>query len=236
MRAVVADPAPHEPGDRGPQRGEQEDGGFTLIEVLVAMGLFGLLSTLLLGLSLSTGKVEKDARQLTGVNEESRLAMERFSRELRQANAVLSYTPPAAAGGATSITFWTDFNGNGIQDLSVTDPEVLTYRWDPTTQRLTLTADDADGTAVTRPVLASNVSAFSLDLFSNSWQYDTNADGLSRWTEIDAAGPPVGDRDGVPDGRELELIDLVDVNMTVLDGPHAQTYTSEIDLRNRNQN
>jgi prepilin-type N-terminal cleavage/methylation domain-containing protein len=218
-----------------PQRGDR---GFTLVEVLVAMGLFGLLSTLLLGFALSTGQVEEDTRKLSGVNEESRLAMERMSRELRQANAVISYTPAASTGAATALTFWTDFDGDGIQDLSVTDPEVLSYRWDPTTERLTLTANDEDGTAVTRPVLASNVSALSLQLYSSRWEYDTTTnDGEpTKWTQIDAAGAPVGDNDGVPDARELELIDLVKVSMTVLDGSHRQTYQSQIDLRNRNQN
>lgn len=213
----------------------QRDRGFSLVEVLVGLGLFGLLSTLLLGLALSTGRLEKDTRTLSGVNEESRLAMERFGRELRQANAVLSFSGSTSGTNPVALTFWTDFNGNGTQDLSVTDPEVLTYRWQPSTKRLTLTANDADGTAVTAPVLAANVSAFALDLYSSRWEYDTSADGRTRWTEIDAAGPPVGDRDGQADASELELVDLVQVSMTVLDGRHRKTYTSEINLRNRNQ-
>lgn len=214
----------------------QRDRGFTLVEVLVAMGLFGLLSTLLLGFAMATGRVTEDTRELSGVNEESRLAMERMSRELRQANAVLSYSGTTASTAPVVLTFWTDFDGDGTQDLSVTDPEVLTYRWDPAAERLTLTANDEDGTAVTRPVLAANVSGFQLDLYSSRWEFDANADGRTRWIEIDAAGQPVGDQDGVPDARELELVDLVKVSMTVLDGTHRQTYQSEIDLRNRNQN
>lgn len=212
------------------------DAGFTLVEVLVAMGLFGMLASLLLGLALSTADVEEDTRRLSSVNEESRLAMERMSRELRQANAVLSFSGSPTANSDVAITFWTDFDGEKDKDVGGADPEVLTYRWVPSTERLTLTANDAAGTAVTRPVLASNVSALSLDLFSSRWEYDTNADGMSRWSEIDAAGSPVGDQDGVPDAEELELIDLVTVSMTVLDGPHRQTYQSQIDLRNRNQN
>jgi prepilin-type N-terminal cleavage/methylation domain-containing protein len=215
---------------------EPRDSGMSLVEILVAMGLFGLLSTLLLGFALSTSQVTKDTSALSGINEESRLAMERLTRELRQADAVLSLQVPTHADDPTAITIWADFNGNGFKDLSVTDPEVLTYRWDPVTDRLTLTADDEDGTAVTRPVLATQVSSFTLGLSSSRWEYDANHDGTTTWQEIDAAGSPVGDHDGSPDPFELELVDLVKVSMTVLDGPHAQTYATEVDLRNRNLN
>lgn len=209
----------------------QGDAGMTLIEVLVAMGLFGVLGTLLLGLALSTSRTTTDTRNLANVNEESRIAMERMTRELRQANAITAAQLPPSA--TTALTFWTDFNGNGTQDLGAADPEVLTYRWNPATNRLTLTANDASGTAVTRPVLAANVSSFTLDLRSSKWQYDTNADGSTTWQELDASGAPVGNGNGVPDGAELNNIDLVVITMTVQDGGHAQTYTTKVDLRNR---
>ncbi len=214
----------------------RRDEGISLVEVLVAMGLFGVLGTLLLGFAISTSQVTDETRKLSGVNEESRLAMERFSRELRQANEILSFTlPDDSAVDPIALTFWTDFDGDGAQDLSATDPEVLTYRWNPTNHRLTLTANDPSGTAVTRPVLASNVSAFSLDLSSSLWEYDHDGDGVTTWQEIDEYAP-IGDGDGVPDPLELDLVDLVSVSMTVLDGPHRQTYSSGVDLRNRNQN
>lgn len=205
--------------------------GFSLVEVLVAMGLFSVVGSLLLGLALSTSEVAEDTRTLANVNEESRLAMERMSRELRQASSVTSveFSP------TTAITFWTDFDGDGAQDLNAADPEVLTYRWNPATKRFTLTANDASGTAVTRPVLAANVSGFTLGLRSSEWQYDGSiatspADGATSWQEIDYA---IGNRNGAPDGAELEHIDSVDLSMTVLDGARAQTYTTRVDLRNR---
>lgn len=217
-------------------RGRPRDAGISLVEVLVGMGLFGLLGTVLLGFALSTSRVTEDTRQLSGVAEESRLAMERLTRELRQANRVLSLQLPASVDDPIALTFWTDFNGNNAQDLSVTDPEVLTYRWDPATGQLTLTANDAGGTAVTRPVLAVNVSDFTVALYSSLWQYDANADGATTWQELDAAGPPVGNGNAAPDVTELARVDLVTVSLTVLDGPHRQTYRTQVDLRNLNQN
>jgi prepilin-type N-terminal cleavage/methylation domain-containing protein len=209
---------------------EPRDRGVSLVEVLVAMGLFGLLGTLLLGFALGTSQVTDDTRSLAAVNEESRLAMERLARELRQAERIDAFTFPAdPAADPIAITFWTDFDGDGARDLGVVDPEVLTYRWRPTTKELTLTVDDASGTAVTRPMLAVNVSAFGLGLHSSRWEYDLDADGLTTWRELDQA---VGDNDGVPDPAELALVDRVDVSMTVLDGARSQTHRTQIDLRN----
>lgn len=209
------------------------DQGLGLVEVIVAMGLFGVLTTVLLGFALGTSRVTEDTRMLAGVNEESRLAMERFARELRQAREITAYTRPAAPGDQVAFTFWTDFDGDGAKDLGVADPEILTYRWDPDDNRLTLTANDADGTELTRPVLAANVSRFDIDLYSSHWEHDANADGMTSWSELDAA---VGGTTGVPDATDLGYVDLVTVTMTVLDGPHRQTYRTEVDLRNRNQN
>jgi type II secretory pathway pseudopilin PulG len=214
--------------------GEDRDSGMTLVEILVGIGLFGLLGMVLLSIALSTSRVTEDTRQLTNVNEESRLAMERLTRELRQATEVVAVHLPNGPTDITSLTFWTDFNGNAVEDLNAADPEVLTYRWDPTTERLTLTANDPNGTAVTQPLLSANVSAFGVELRSSRWHYDTNKDGTTTWNELDATGPPVGNANGVPDGPEFAHIDLVGLTMTVLDGPHAQTYTTQVDLRNRN--
>ena len=207
------------------------DAGISLVEVLVGMGLFAILGTLLLGLALSTSRVTSDTRTLANVGEESRLAMERMTRELRQASTITDVELPPNA--TTAFTFWTDFDGNGVEDLNAADPEVLTYRWNPVTKRLTLTANDAAGVATTRPVLAANVSSFSLGLRSSKWQYDANADGATTWQELDAAAAPIGNHNSVPDAAELTNIDMVELSMTVLDGARAQTYTTKVDLRNR---
>jgi Tfp pilus assembly protein PilW len=217
----------------GAAPGGRDDGG-TLIEIIVAIAIFGLLGSALLGVVLSTNKVTESTRQMTNINEESRLAMERLTRELRQANAVLDVQLPASATDSTALTFWTDFNGNGTTDHNAADPEVLTYRWEPATGQLTLTANDASGTAVTKPVLAANVTAFTLSLRSSLWQHDLDGDGVTDWSELDASGAPVGNGNGTLDAPELDHLDAVAISMTVLDGPYAQTYQTQVDLRNRN--
>ena len=215
---------------------EPRDSGMTLVEVLVAMGLFGVLSTLLLGLVLSTAKVSDDTRAAANVTEESRLATERMSRELRQANMIKAVQLTSLGASTTAFTFWTDFNGNGVEDLGTVDPEVLTYRWDPGSRQLTLTANDADGTSVTRPVLAGKVSGFDLQLRSSLWQYGGDphsADGVATWQDLDASS--IGNHNGRPDGTELDHIDLVAVTLTVTDGDTERKYVMQADLRNLEQ-
>lgn len=210
------------------------DDGLSLIEVLVAMGLFGVLATLLLGLALSTSQVTEDTRGLANVTEQSRLAMERMTRELRQAEVILSVQLPAIETDPTAVTFWTDFNGNHVQDVNAADPEVMTYRWDPGTRDLTLTANDLSGTAITRPVLGVNVTGFVLGLRSSKWQYDmAPADGTTTWQELDLAGAPVGNSDNKANNPELQHIDLVTLALTVSTDGHSQTYNTQVDLRNQ---
>lgn len=224
-----------------PDADTPRDAGFTLAEVLVAMGIFGVFSTVLLGFALSTADVTETVRATGDVNGESRLAVERMTREMRQANAVDAVSVgPVTSGGTTTnqltgLTVWVDFNGDGTRTLSSSDPEVLTYRWVPDTGRLTLTADDATGAATTRPVLAEVVTLFDLRLDSSLFEADANSDGRTSWQELDASTTYGGNQNGVPDGAELRLVDLVSVRMTVKDADESRDYLLQADLRNRDR-
>lgn len=211
------------------------DQGFTMIELLVGMVLLGIIGSLLLGSVLGAQKVVQDTQDNGDLVGDTRLAMERLVRELRQAGTIDAVTLPASAGEPTAITFWADFDNDGARDVDAADPEVLTYRYAPATGQLTLTVDDANGAAVTTPVLAGNVTGFELQLRSSQWQYDTDADGIVDWSELDAAGPPVGNENGIPDGPELARIDSIALRLGVQDGPRNQSYVTQVDFRNRHQ-
>jgi len=222
------------------------DAGFTLVELMVAMGIFLLLTGMIMTSVLSISKATTDVRQFTNINEQARIAVERLTRELRQAKNISSVTLPAAPGGDTALTFGVDFNGNGTVDDVTADPEVLTYRYDHVNQRLTLTANDESGTAITRPILSEEVSAFTLDFRSSLWQYDgcTSTDpagvpsgakdGVTDWTELDTACGG-GNHNNLLDSGEIARIDLVVVTLSVLEGPHRQTYQTQVSLRNNAQ-
>lgn len=208
------------------------DSGTSLAEVLVAMGLLGGLSTVLLGFAVSTAGVTEEIRAGADVTEESRLAIERMSRELRQASSIDAVALQPLGDATTALTIWVDFDGDGLRDLAATDPEVLTYRWDPASGRLTLTADDADGTRVTRPVLAEVVTRFDLRLRSSAFEPDADGDGSTTWQELDGATAG-GNGNERPDGAELDRIDLVSVSMTVRDAGAERDFYLQADLRNQ---
>lgn len=216
----------------GPVRG---DAGATLVEMLVAIVLFGVLGSVLGGSFLASRDAVKVARETHDLNEEARVALNRMSRELRQASAL---TAVGGTTGSTSVTFQVDFNGNGVIDASAVDPEVLTYSWDGS--KILLTANNTSGTPVTQPILSGKVNAFSLDYFSNDYRQDcqTPKDGRSNWRELDAytttctARSASGQTPGALDATELALIDTVTISLRVLEGARAQDYQTQVDLRN----
>lgn len=215
------------PADEPPR-----DRGFSMIELLVAMSLFAVLGSLLLGFVLSTADTTDDIGEAADVTGEARLALERMSRELRQARDVDSASISATA---VSLTFWTDFDGDNVRDYGLDDPEVLTYRWARRTGELTLSAV-ADGDAVTRPVLAAKVVTFDLRLRSSLWQHDgadgSVRDGTTTWQELDRAGTPVGNQNNLPD-LELESIDLISVRLQLVAHGTVREFVMQADLRNQ---
>ena len=224
------------------QRTEDDESGFTLVELLVSMTIFGVLMAIVGGAVLSNARAVDNAKQLDDINEEARLALLRMERELRQAkvvNAADLFTTGAAgaAGWASSVTFSVDFNGDGDIQPATADPETLTYRYVPDATgngRIQLTADDASGTAIDRPILSGHVSDFHLELRSSQYSCDANGDGITTWQELDTstqAACPHPNNNGL-DANELNQVDSIFVTFTVFEGSHKQTYSSQVNLRN----
>jgi prepilin-type N-terminal cleavage/methylation domain-containing protein len=244
---------------RSRHAGSATDAGFTLIEMLVSMLLIGVLGivfmTTIMGAksSLSATATSQD------LNEEARLALNRMARELRQATAITnvlnpdgsSYSPTAI----TAVTFTADFNGDGCIDgvaptpaptpapvcqaYTASNPETLTYCWDPSgsSKQLYLIPGTLGGSTCqvsgAMPILAGQVTSFMLAYRSNLYLYDANGDGITSWTELDGAGPPVGNDDGELDQPEMANVDSVVIDLTVAsNGSFSQTYETQVDLRN----
>lgn len=230
---------------RRPERDvrEQADAGFTLVEILVAGSLFMILNLFTFAAVMANARVSESARDATDINQEARLLLNRMSRELREARAVTSSTNPGLFGHATpyatfdpdadsALTVEVDFNGiNGIEP-NAPDPEVITYRYEHAGQRVLLQAGGQ-----TLPVLAANVSDFTLRFTSRQFAYDGTVDGVKdnivSWEELDA--DPAGVRGNGNKALDLELssIDSVSIELTVLQGQRRQTYRTQVDLRNR---
>jgi hypothetical protein len=180
------------------------------------MGLFGILATILLGLAISSSGVADDTRQLATVGDESRLGMERMTRELRQAARIADVVLPHGAGqGPTRFTLWADFDANGCINRRAADPEELTYTWDPDARYLTLSAV-INGVAHTSGSWRPR-SPVRLSLNSSSWQYDANQDGTTTSQEIERRRSAIGNPRNFT-SAELEHIDLVGLSTPPLTG------------------
>lgn len=217
-----------------------EDDGFTLIELLVSMGLFAILTTVLFSVVLSSANTFTSVRQSTDLNEQARLVLNRMSREMRQAQKIVSVTQPdgdpcfstnPVSCTNVRIVFDVDFNGDGVITTSTsTDPEELTYRYDGVNQQLFLEA-----TGFSQPILSSNVTAFKLTYTSSNYKCDANKDGTVSWQELDSTPAPcglsVGNSDGVLNS-ELTNVDAITVDISLLTGTKRQDYRTKINLRN----
>lgn len=202
------------------------DDGFGMVEMLVAMALFGILGTVLLGFALGTSRVTDVVRADSEVTGEARLAVERMTRELRQASELRDVT--IVDRRVLSFTVGIDFDGrDGVEDVASTDDhEVLTYAWDPAGRTLTLRG----GNDVAE-VLAGGVERVEFRLRSSQWIYDRNRDGTTEWLEIDQAAVSV--TDGQLDETELALIDLIAVELEVEDSGTTRRFIVQADMRNR---
>jgi prepilin-type N-terminal cleavage/methylation domain-containing protein len=233
-------------------------GGFTLVEMLVAMLLMGLVGSVVMSVVLAARTSTKNAVSQHDLNEEARQALNRMAREMRQATAITSAQNPDGAtynaNAITAVTFTADFDGDGCIDgvapagvspaptcaaAAASNPETLTYCWDPsvTVRQLYLVPGVVSNNNCTaagaRPILAGQVSTFQVKYRSNSYLYDANADGVTTWSELDSAVAPVGDENGVLEANELKSIDSVVLILTVsAGGQHTQTYQTQVDLRN----
>jgi type II secretory pathway pseudopilin PulG len=220
-----------------------DDSGFTLVEMLVASMMFFVLLAALATVVATTSSSADTTRQTNDLNEQARLALNRMTRELRQAQEIEEVK--ITAGKITGLTFTVDFNGNGIIDSSPSDPERLTYCWDSPNRRLLLTADVGGGmpcdNPAALPILSSDVQNLDIQLRSNLWQYDGDCaanpipDGTVTWQELDCAplSAGVGNQNGLLDTIELRNINGVSISLTVLTGARRQVYETQVNMRNK---
>jgi Tfp pilus assembly protein PilW len=244
-----------------PPQETAQDGqaGFTLIELVVAMSIAMVLIVVSLGVVINSSQVVLTAKELQDLNEEARQALNRMSRDIRQAQAVVTAVnpdrPTFSDAGLVAVRFTSDFDGDGCiggvdagggtagcMPYSAGNPEDVTYCFQPGVAQLfiidnqaaavtpvTATSTTCDGG---QPLLAGNVSAFKVEYRSGLYRHDLSpSDGVTSWLELDSAPPPVGNGNGVLD-VELTGIDSVVINVTMSQGGRSQVYRSQVDLRN----
>lgn len=235
-------------------RGES---GFTLVELLVAVVILSSLMAAVVTTVLVAQRSAETSITDHDVTEEARLALNRVSRELRQATTITRAVNPQGAGynpdAISAITFQADFNGDGCidgvapagftgacQPADPADPELLSYCHEPVAiatdaPRLyildsSLPAGPLTSCSGGQPILAELVTTFRLDYRSNEYRHDVDADGVTTWEELDAALASVGNGNGVLD-VELADIDSIVVHLA-LAADDARDFQTQVALRN----
>jgi prepilin-type N-terminal cleavage/methylation domain-containing protein len=195
-----------------------DDAGFTLVELMVAILLLSILMTGVLASVMSTSGALDNVRATSDITGEARVAMERMSRELRQAERLLAATP-------TSFSLEGDFDHDGV--IEDADHERVTYTFDGAAGELVLTTTASLGS----PILAGRVSSFVVDYSSSRWEFDADGDGSTTSVEVDQG---IGNGNAALDlSEELEAIDLVHIELTVSRNGRTQTFTTSTNMRNR---
>lgn len=186
-------------------------GGFTLVELLVAMGLFVVLGSLVMPSVLAVSRGLDNASVTTDISAEARTALNRIARELRQAKALTAANPQ-------QMTVNVDFDADGVIQGSLSDPEVVSYSYDATAKSVSLTATVPGESTTTQPLLAGQVTALTFTYHSSNWIKDANGDGTVTLAEAGIDG-----------------IDRVKIDLTVGRNGRSQTYSTDVTLRNRSQ-
>jgi prepilin-type N-terminal cleavage/methylation domain-containing protein len=138
------------------QRNRAKTSAFTMMEVMVAMGISGLLLTIVATLALYSGRSLASMVNYVELNRSSRNALDIMTRDIRQADKLQGYT---SSGSEVDIQFAChDSSGN---------PYTLDYHWyatnysvDATLQGRLIRTDDSGTTR-----LLTDCESFSCELF-----------------------------------------------------------------------
>lgn len=186
----------------------RSEDGFTLVELLVALSLFAILSTSFFFVMLGGVGGSETTQQVADISEEARLGLNRMIRDTREAQRLTAASP-------TSYTILVDFNRDGdVVDAG----EQETFRF--TAGTITL-----NGEVLVRGI--EQVGAESVFSFSsnNLEDYDVNRNGIATMAEVQSVE---NDANAV-----LPAITTVAFSIGVNSGDRETNFRTEAQLRNR---
>jgi prepilin-type N-terminal cleavage/methylation domain-containing protein len=96
----------------------REDAGLTLVEMMVALMLLGIVGSMTATIMIAVQKTfrsdDDEARGLADV----RKAVERLNRDIRDARGITISADPAVSASASQLTVWIDFNSDYVHQTS----------------------------------------------------------------------------------------------------------------------
>jgi prepilin-type N-terminal cleavage/methylation domain-containing protein len=206
----------------------EKEGGYTLVEVLVAMFVFALVSTGFYQVLIAQSRSVDVTRQTSRVGEEARVGFNRMVRDVREADLF-----SAAAADGTSFTVKTNYNADGLyQNPNANgDMEILTYAYDSTAKSVTLNGEELMSQVM--PIAGKQMFEFT----SNALEYDWGGDGTTTWLDVDQAScashgvTGVGNCNNTLDAGEFPH--LTGVVFAITDTAQTTDFFATAQLRNR---
>jgi prepilin-type N-terminal cleavage/methylation domain-containing protein len=214
-----------------------DESGFTLVELMVAIILFAVMSIGIYQVLFSTVRGANTTQQVAEISQDARLGLNRIVRDTREAQQIVT-------ASSTSYRIWSDFDVDGVVDAY----EYLQYAVSGGTITLTpltpptggsaaaFTGTEATLTGETAATVVANVSQIgTTPIFgysSNFLSFDTNGNGEVSSTELDTA-TGVGNNNSLVDGNELSYISDVNIALKVTTSGRSSNFYAQAQLRNR---
>jgi prepilin-type N-terminal cleavage/methylation domain-containing protein len=222
--------------------------GFSLVEILVAIALFSVLSVGFYQVMLAQARTADTTRSISRIADEARLGFNRMIREVREADNITHVS-------ADKNQFTIQINYNGDSFYTTAAHEILTFTYDPVAETismcsaLTHTACTSSNTAilmagVDQVTETTPVFTFAGNNLEWDWYGPTGTgsppDGVVSWEEIDEASDVtthnvvgVGDNDDVLDAPEFPYLSTIKFALQGEDGARATTFYATVQMRNK---
>ena len=201
-------------------RALRDEGGYTLIETLVATLLLSIVTTGFYMVLFSGTRGSETSQEVTRVAQEARSGLNRLIRDTREADSLSS---PSESSYNVRI----DFNGDGLYQNpnGVGDYEDVTFTYHAATNTIQLNGE----VLITGVEKVSGRPIFSFS--SNALEYDFDNNGITTLEELEAAG---ANGYSVPaPGTEETFISSVAFEFKITDGDATTNFYGEAQLRNR---
>lgn len=194
----------------------RRDAGLTLVEVLVAMGLTGLLLALLLPVVTSTARATRAVDDAAARTASARTALEIVTRTLR--TGVRPAGQPAAliSAGPTGVVGYSLLNRTGAAQVTDAVPTLVSYAWTggcvqettTTGARVTDPASGAVSLAWTAPPRSRCILRTAT---APAFRYYTTAVLASGGTDTAPIALPAG---GLTDPAQLARVTAIEISIT----------------------
>jgi prepilin-type N-terminal cleavage/methylation domain-containing protein len=206
------------------------EGGYSLIEMLVAMLIFAAISVGFYQVVIMQSRTADTTRSVSSISQEARTGFDRMVRDVREADLI-----SVATSAGTSFTIKVNYNGDQYYQNpnSAGDSEILAFAYDAANKTITLNGEVLMGGVV--PVPSKSMFTFTDDVLDYDW--DNN--GQTSWLEVDQAScashgvTGVGNCNSTLDAGEFPFLTTVTFAIQGQNGSRSTNFYATAQMRNR---